>query len=80
MGLPVVITRDISDDSEIIAQNDAGFVLPSLDKAAYLAAVQKIDSMLKGNLPETENRIRSLAYRYRNFSDAEKIYREIYGS
>ena len=80
MGLPVVITRDISDDSDIIQKHNAGYVLPSLDKESYLAAVQKIDSLLKDNRQETENRIRSLAFTYRNFSDAQKIYREIYMS
>jgi len=78
MGLPVVITRNISDDSQLIEKNDAGYVLPSLNPESYRAAILKIDSLLKGNRQETEKRIRTLAYTYRNFSDAQKIYREIY--
>jgi glycosyltransferase involved in cell wall biosynthesis len=80
MGLPVVITRNISDDSELIENHNAGYVLQNLTQASYRAAVEKIDSMFKGDMQETERRIRSLAYDHRNFSDAEKIYRELYGS
>lgn len=79
MGLPVVITKDISDDSKIIEENDIGAVLYNLDKENYLAAIKKIDAMLSSSsLPEKKNEIRNIAKKFRRFEVAEKIYQEIY--
>lgn len=77
MGLPVVITRDISEDSEIILKENAGAVLSTLNTTEYAAAVEKIAAILEE--PDHRTRIRQLAERYRNFAVAEKIYAEIYG-
>lgn len=80
MGLPVVITPNISADSEIIKESGAGAILESLDEKGYSAAVRQIDSILKGkSRDEIYNQIRPLAEKYRNFSIAEKIYQKIYG-
>jgi glycosyltransferase involved in cell wall biosynthesis len=79
MGLPVVITNGISDDSEIIEKNDAGYVLKSLDKQEYQNAVAKIDTLLKAESSvELAKKIQMLAANYRNYSIAEEIYKEIY--
>lgn len=76
MGLPVVITKDISVDSDIIRENNAGYVLGKLDEEEYRAAVRKTDAILQD--PSHRNRIRALAGKYRNFSIAEEIYRDLY--
>jgi glycosyltransferase involved in cell wall biosynthesis len=77
MGLPVVITKDISEDSDIISRHNAGYVLQSLDEQEYHRAVQKIDALIRE--PGHRERIRQLAVQYRNYSIAEGVYREIYG-
>jgi glycosyltransferase involved in cell wall biosynthesis len=80
MGLPVVITKDISDDSDIIEKYNIGAVLPELSEEAYQNAIQKIDFLLQ--TAEKENlcaKIRAIAEKYRSFEIAEKIYRQIYG-
>jgi glycosyltransferase involved in cell wall biosynthesis len=81
LGLPVVITKNISDDSDIISQNDIGYVLQDLNEAEYKRAAQKIHELLlnreKTNLTE---KIRATAEKYRSFGIAEKIYQEIYGN
>jgi hypothetical protein len=79
MGLPVVITPNISVDSQIIEENKAGAILESFNENGYLKAIKKVDSILKGKSREDiYNQIRPLAEKYRNFGIAEKIYREIY--
>ena len=78
MGLPVVITDNISNDSTIIEQNNAGHVLRSLNENEYSKAVEHINELLKEDPAELSIRIRKLAEQYRNFDIARKIYSEIY--
>ena len=43
MGLPVIITKNISDDSDIIEKENIGYVLKDLTKQEYKNAIRKID-------------------------------------
>jgi hypothetical protein len=80
LGLPVVITKGISDDSDIIKKYKIGSVLEELNEKNYLKAIQEIDVLLKNNTRmELYNKIRPIAEKYRNFDIAEKVYKEIYG-
>lgn len=80
MGLPIVIPPNISDDSEIIKENNIGSIIQSFDTAAYLKSVKEIDELLKRNTKkELYSKIRTIAQKHRNFDIAEKIYRKIYG-
>lgn len=77
MGLPVVITRDISIDSAIIEEQEIGYVLKELSGKEYQKAVKVMDALLQDRqLPE---KIRAVAEAQRNYSLAEKIYATIYG-
>ena len=78
-GLPVIITNDISDDSDIIEKEDIGYVLKELTPNEYKNAIQKIDSLLKQDKAILKQKIRNIAVKYRSFAIAEKIYNEIYG-
>jgi glycosyltransferase involved in cell wall biosynthesis len=79
MGLPVVITPNISIDSNIIKENSAGAILESFDEKGYVNAIRQIDALIKGkSRTEIYNQIRPLAMKYRNFSIAEEIYKKIY--
>lgn len=79
LGLPVVITPNISDDSDIIEKHNAGAVLQGFTLDAYQNAIKRIDSILLGkSKEEIYNTIHPIAEKYRNFSIAEKIYKEIY--
>ncbi len=79
LGLPVVITPNISDDSEIIANNKIGVVLNGLNKEAYQEAVEGIDSLLKQHTAkELYDKIHYIAVSYRSMSIAESIYKNIY--
>ena len=79
LGLPIVITKNISDDSDIIEKNQIGAVLESFDEKGYLKAVKTIDALLKNNIRmKLYDKIRPIAEKYRNFEIAEKVYSEIY--
>lgn len=80
LGLPVMITPDISDDSRIIAGSGAGVVLEGLDPDSYHKAVLAMDAILECGMGALYERIRPLAEKYRNFGIAERIYRNIYGN
>ncbi|MBI2258850.1 MAG: hypothetical protein HYU67_08130 [Flavobacteriia bacterium] len=81
LGLPIVITKEISDDSEIIERNAIGYVLKELTNQEYFNAVQKIDTFLKGkSRMEIYNKIRPFAEKYRNLQIADGVYQEIYGN
>jgi glycosyltransferase involved in cell wall biosynthesis len=75
-GLPVAITAGISDDSTIIAENKIGSILEPLTTARFSEAVKEIDALLKD--PQTRERSREAAVKYRNFSIAEEVYSKIY--
>jgi glycosyltransferase involved in cell wall biosynthesis len=78
MGLPVVITKNISDDSEIIATHNIGAVLESLETLSYQKAVEKIDELLREDRTALRKRIRDVAVRFRNYDIARDIYQKIY--
>ena len=78
MGLPVVITKNISDDSDIIKQENIGYVLNELNDKEYTIACQKIDALISKNDLQLRNKIISIATKYRTFDIATTIYREIY--
>ncbi len=78
MGLPVVITKNISDDSEIILKYNAGAVIEEFSTAGYKAVIEKINIILNEPNEMLSKRIEYLAKQYRSFSIAENIYRDIY--
>ncbi len=79
LGLPVIITKNISDDSDIIEEEEIGYVLQDLTLKEYKSAVEKIDAILSDDHEKTTLKIRTIAEQYRNFSLAEDVYRSIYG-
>lgn len=79
LGLPVVITPNISDDSDIIENNNIGSVIKQLSSEGYLNSIKEIDLLLIGNTTQTlYNKIRPFAETYRNFNIAKNIYTDIY--
>lgn len=81
LGLPVVITPNISDDSNIIARHGIGAVLNGLDDEHYLQAVKEIDRLMEaGDTRAIYERIRPIAENYRDLGRARSIYKQIYGT
>ncbi len=80
LGLPVVITPGISDDSEIIRTHGIGSVIEGDTPEAYERAIQEVDDLLKRfTRQELYDRIRPVAEKYRHFRVAESVYLKIYG-
>ncbi|PCJ89756.1 MAG: hypothetical protein COA57_00965 [Flavobacteriales bacterium] len=78
-GLPVVITPNISDDSDTIEKNNIGAIIRGFNTKGYQKAVHKIDKLLKSSQKdELRDKIRSIAKKHRSFTIAEKIYKDIY--
>lgn len=79
-GLPVMITKDISDDSAIIAEQGIGVVIRSLDETGYARAIEQMDALLQQRDRKAwYARIRPIAERYRHFDLAVSAYRSVYG-
>jgi len=77
MGLPVVISPRISDDSEIIEKENTGIVVDFSDRDALSGSIDKLETLIKNKVALKE-KIRQIAIRYRSFELAKKIYKEIY--
>ncbi|MBI1343034.1 MAG: glycosyltransferase [Terrimonas sp.] len=79
MGLPVVISPGISDDSDIIAAQEIGVVTDLQNRDNYPSAIMAIDGILKHeDRSQLQERIFKVAKQYRSFSIARKIYPLIY--
>ena len=77
MSLPIIITKDISDDSGIIEKEGIGYVLQELTEREYINACKTIATLLQKE--ETAIKVRNIAIKYRNFDIANKVYKKIYG-
>jgi glycosyltransferase involved in cell wall biosynthesis len=79
LGLPVIITEGIADDSELIRSTDAGCVIRSLEKSEYIRCIRKMNELLStSSTEELYKRIRPLAENLRNFNVACAVYDSIY--
>ena len=80
LGLPVIITKDISDDSEIITKHKIGYELQSLDNDEYEKGISFVKNLIDSkSRKEIFDFIRPVAEKYRNFNRAKEAYKEIYG-
>lgn len=79
MGLPIIISPDISDDSDIILKNKIGVVTNLRQVEAMPEAIYKMDQLLKSNSRESlQEKIFDIAKKYRSFDIARRIYPVIY--
>ena len=62
---------------DVIA-NNIGYVLQDLTNEEYLNACRKVDALVNMDKNDLRKKIRGVANKYRNFTIAEKIYKEIY--
>lgn len=76
MGLPIVITASISNDSDIIEQNGIGYVLKFFNTYEYNNAVRKIDELIQQR--DISSKIRRVAEKERNLKSTEIVYHTIY--
>jgi glycosyltransferase involved in cell wall biosynthesis len=79
MGLPVIIPPGICDDSEIIEQNGIGSIWKVRSYDDHKRSIEEIDALLLQPRSALSQKICGIARRYRSFSNADRIYEEIYG-
>ncbi len=72
MGLPVVITQGIGDDSELIDKLNAGVVLHNFEETHLINCFDKLKNILKE--PNHKIRIRELAKKYRSREYIQRVY------
>jgi len=79
MGLPVAISPNISDDSDIIEKEKIGVVVDFRDRIGRNEAVKRMGLLLDDSRKnELSSRIQKVAEKYRSFEIAKKIYAEVY--
>ncbi|MBI1343035.1 MAG: glycosyltransferase [Terrimonas sp.] len=77
MGMPVVISPGISDDSDIIIKEGIGIIIDYKQNSGFHQQLEKLDSQLKEKEGIRE-RIRKIAEQYRSYDITKKVYSEIY--
>ncbi len=78
LGQPVIITKDISDDSSIIDEQKCGYVLNELTKMEYAKACVQIQGLLED--ANTTSRIRGIAEELKDFKKVRSVYKEVYSA
>lgn len=77
MGLPIVIPQHISIDSQIVSEENAGYVLKTFDRQEYLNAAGYLDNLFRKE-NNYKSRIRKIAEAHRSYSRGVPIYQAIY--
>lgn len=77
-GLPVIITKDIGDDSDIIERLNIGYVLNELSYDEYRKALYHILDLLQLDESSLNRRARHAAEEYRSFASSALMYESVY--
>ncbi len=77
MGLPIIILPEISEDSMIVKNENAGVILADLNVSSMTNAMQQMQFLLSSN-PEIRSQMRKIAEQYRSYEIAEQTYRQLY--
>ncbi|MFT5616814.1 MAG: hypothetical protein ACI85I_000028 [Arenicella sp.] len=80
MGLPIAITPNISDDSEIIESNQIGTIISDFSEEGYLRNIREIEEILNGNSQLLYEKTRAIAEKYRGEHLTEQAYRQVYSN
>jgi len=78
VGLPVIITPNISVDSDIIQNENIGVIWDDFSSKGALNAINKMEELLKQETGEIREIIRQIAIERRSFNVHSTIYREIF--
>ncbi|MFN5184124.1 MAG: hypothetical protein ACK5D5_13970 [Bacteroidota bacterium] len=78
MGLPIIITKNISNDSQIIEDSGMGYVWKEMTTKEFEISLVEVKKIISSDVKSYSEKIRNLAIDFRNFEIARDIYREIY--
>lgn len=79
MGLPVVITPNISSDSDLIEQENIGVIWRGYDEQGLMVVLEQLDSILRQDRQALKQKIRQIAIARRDLKIASENYRKLYG-
>jgi glycosyltransferase involved in cell wall biosynthesis len=77
MGLPIVISKGISDDSELVSNQMIGYALRNQNMEEYHRALESLASLIE-NRKSTSQKVVGLAKRYKNYDHIGLIYLSVY--
>lgn len=77
VGLPIIISKNIGDDSDLIHNNNLGYVLQAYNEIEFNNAFLKINELIEDQ--ELNKRIQTSILPLRKKYVAEEIYCKIYG-
>jgi hypothetical protein len=75
-GLPVILEKNIGDDSDIIEREGGGVVLKA--PGQYREALQGIENMLERGRGTLNEQIKPLAMKYRDEALIERVYSDVF--
>lgn len=79
MGLPVIITPGIADDSDLIERNGIGAVLRGFNSESYRDAIRTVAALLENSPRDAlRKRIRKVASDHRSLDIARALYGDLY--
>ena len=78
MGLPIIIPQGISDDSQLVKDQDIGAVLNGFNTKAYEQAIDKVERLMSDKLV-LKQKIRGIAKKHRSEDRAQQVYAHLYG-
>ncbi len=79
MGLPVVITPDISSDSDLIEREEIGVIWDRFDRDSLQTVLHKLEIVLAKDRSALQAKIRGIARERRDLKIASENYRLLYG-
>ena len=80
LGLPVIITEGISNDSELIEHAGCGVLWRDYSAEGCRATMAAMAALLAGDRAALGAKSRRLAEEYRSFEIARRVYADVYGS
>jgi glycosyltransferase involved in cell wall biosynthesis len=79
MGLPVVITPNISSDSDLIEREEIGVIWNGYDDESLHHILDKLELVLSKDIVALKEKIRGIARERRDLKIASENYRQLYG-
>ncbi|MBI1266077.1 MAG: glycosyltransferase [Cryomorphaceae bacterium] len=79
MGLPVVITPNISSDSDLIEREEIGVIWDGYDRDTMQSVLDRLETVLSKDRSALQAKIRRIALERRDLKIASENYRLLYG-
>lgn len=75
LGLPVLLTKDVGDDADILKRTELGAVFDIKNQESVQKALNKIEALIDDS--SVKIKIQELVYKYRSINDLSNAYNQI---